>query len=186
MVARWRSRVASRPSSPSGSSSPTTSTLEILAAPILPAPPTIIAPSTDIISPIVALLGVRRRRAVLIRLGEDIPVGLLYHTYPCRPCRALTARKTIVPLLYHRLTLRYTSHYLDRFTSGSSSDHSSPDYSSSDYSLANHSSSSYSTSDQTLFGHTSPVTTIADSSVPSRFVYPSPARTLCSSEAFCH
>ncbi|GKE05062.1 hypothetical protein Tco_1397080 [Tanacetum coccineum] len=58
MVARWRSRVTSRPSSPSGSSSPTTSTLEIPAAPILPAPPTIIAPSTDIISPIVAPLGI--------------------------------------------------------------------------------------------------------------------------------
>ncbi|GJU82559.1 hypothetical protein Tco_1284924 [Tanacetum coccineum] len=52
MVARWRSRVASRPSSPSGSSSPTTSTSEIPIAPILPAPPTIVSPSTDIISPI--------------------------------------------------------------------------------------------------------------------------------------
>nr|GEW68428.1 hypothetical protein [Tanacetum cinerariifolium] len=51
-VAPMRSRVASRPSSPSGLSSPTTSTLEIHTTLILPAPPTIVAPSTDIISPI--------------------------------------------------------------------------------------------------------------------------------------
>ncbi|GJU69119.1 hypothetical protein Tco_1255378 [Tanacetum coccineum] len=38
-------------------------------------PPTIVAPSTDIISPIVAPPEVRRRRAVLIRPGQDIPVG---------------------------------------------------------------------------------------------------------------
>ncbi|GKD72271.1 hypothetical protein Tco_1330553 [Tanacetum coccineum] len=98
----------------------------------------------------------------------------------------MTARKIIGPLPSHRLTLRYTSHYLDRFTSGSSSDHSSSDYSSLDHSLADHSSSGYSTSDQTLFGHTSPVTTIADSSTLSRFVYPSPARTSRGSEAFRH
>nr|GFA90078.1 hypothetical protein [Tanacetum cinerariifolium] len=55
LVAPMRSRVASRLSSPSGSSSPTTSTLEIHTALILPAPPTIVAPSTDIISPIIRL-----------------------------------------------------------------------------------------------------------------------------------
>nr|GEW52301.1 putative reverse transcriptase, RNA-dependent DNA polymerase [Tanacetum cinerariifolium] len=42
-----------------------------------------------------------------------------------RPCRALTVRKSVRPLPSHRLALRYTSHHLDRFTSGSSSDHSS-------------------------------------------------------------
>ncbi|GJR67426.1 hypothetical protein Tco_0013491 [Tanacetum coccineum] len=56
MIARWRSRVASRPSSPSRSSSPTTSTSEIPTAPIPPAPPTI-----------------------------DIPVSRLYRTHPGGP-----------------------------------------------------------------------------------------------------
>ncbi|GJZ05909.1 hypothetical protein Tco_0539702 [Tanacetum coccineum] len=60
ILARWRSRVASRPSSPSGSSSPTTSTLEIPTAPIPP------APSTDIISPIDAPPGVHQRRTILL------------------------------------------------------------------------------------------------------------------------
>ncbi|GJW74583.1 hypothetical protein Tco_0133953 [Tanacetum coccineum] len=82
------------------------------------------------------------------------------------------------------MTLRYTSHYLDSFTSGSSSDHSSSDYSSSDHSPTDHSSSRYSTSDQTLFRHTSLVIAIADLSTPLRFVYPSPARTSHGSEAF--
>ncbi|GJY88822.1 hypothetical protein Tco_0503450 [Tanacetum coccineum] len=44
MLTRWRSRVASR------SSSPTTSTPEIPTAPIPPTPSAIVAPSTDIIS----------------------------------------------------------------------------------------------------------------------------------------
>nr|GEW31026.1 putative reverse transcriptase domain-containing protein [Tanacetum cinerariifolium] len=54
MVARWRIRVASQPSSALGSLSPTTSTIEILTAPIQLAPPAIVAPYTNIISPIVA------------------------------------------------------------------------------------------------------------------------------------
>nr|GEX72698.1 hypothetical protein [Tanacetum cinerariifolium] len=41
MLSRWRIRVASR------SSSPTTSTLEIPIAPILPAPSTVVAPSSE-------------------------------------------------------------------------------------------------------------------------------------------
>ncbi|GKF11697.1 hypothetical protein Tco_0049623, partial [Tanacetum coccineum] len=132
MVSRWRSRVASRPSSPSGSLSPTTFTLKIPTAPILPAPPTI-----------------------------DIPVGRLYHTRPGRPCRALITRKSGRPLPFHRLTSRYTSRHLEHFTSGSSSDHSSLDYSSLD------------------------LTTIADSSTPSRFIYPPHTRTSRGSEAYC-
>ncbi|GJR44075.1 hypothetical protein Tco_1312178 [Tanacetum coccineum] len=112
MVARWRSRVASQPSSPSGSSSPTTSTSEIPTTPILPAPPTIVAPSTDIISPIATPPG-----------GFD--------------------RKE------------------DGWT---------PTFSSLGI--------------ETLYGHTSPVTTIADSSTPSRLVYPPPTRTSRGSEAF--
>ncbi|GJT89662.1 hypothetical protein Tco_1078507 [Tanacetum coccineum] len=154
MVSRWRSRVASRPYSPSGSLSPTTTT-EILTAPIQPAPPAIVAPSTDIISPIVASPRVRRRQAILIRSGQEIPVGQLYRTYPGRPCGALTARNSIESLPSHRLELRYTSHHLDRFTSGSSSDHSSSDHSLADHSLADH-TSGHSTSDQSLSRRSSP------------------------------
>nr|GEU97099.1 putative reverse transcriptase domain-containing protein [Tanacetum cinerariifolium] len=78
MLTRWRSRVALR------SSSPTTSILEIPTAPILPAPFTIVAPSSE----------------------EDIPIGQLYRTHPGGPCRELTARKLIRPLPSHHLALR--------------------------------------------------------------------------------
>ncbi|GJY31497.1 putative reverse transcriptase domain-containing protein, partial [Tanacetum coccineum] len=55
MVSRWRDRVASRPSSPSGSSSNDTC-----------------APSSEFpVAPVVAPLGIRRRPAILIRPGED-------------------------------------------------------------------------------------------------------------------
>ncbi|GJV31256.1 hypothetical protein Tco_1391656 [Tanacetum coccineum] len=120
MVARWRSKIASR------SSSLTTSNSEIPVTPILPAPPTI-----------------------------DIPVDRLYRTHPGGPCRALTARKSVRPLPSHRLALRYTSHHLDHFTSGSSSDHSSSDHSSADHSSADH-TSGHSTSDKSLSRHSSP------------------------------
>ncbi|GJU50600.1 putative reverse transcriptase domain-containing protein [Tanacetum coccineum] len=94
LVAPMWSTVASRPSLPSRSSSPTTSTSEIPTSPIPPAPPTIVAPFTNIISPIDAPPEIRRRRAILIRPGQDILIGRLYRTYPGRPCRALTARKS--------------------------------------------------------------------------------------------
>ncbi|GJW54240.1 hypothetical protein Tco_0098325, partial [Tanacetum coccineum] len=169
MLTRWRSRVASR------SSSPTTSTPEIPTAPILPAPSAIVAPSSEFpLAPVVAPPGIRRRRAILIRPGEDIPIGRLYRTHPGGPCRALTARKSVRPLPSHRLALRYTSHHLDRFTSGSSSGHSSSDHSSSGHSISGHS----------LSGHASPDTTVADSSTPPRFVYPPLARTPRCSEAY--
>ncbi|GKB55204.1 hypothetical protein Tco_0905957 [Tanacetum coccineum] len=168
MLTRWRSRVASR------SSSPTTSTPEIPTAPILPAPSAVVAPSTDIISLVDAPPEIRRRRAILIRPGEDIPIGRLYRTHPGGPCRALTVRKSVRPLPSHRLALRYTSHHLDHFTSGSSSSHSSSDHSSSGHSISGHS----------LFGHTPPDTTDADSSTPQRFVHPSLARTPRCSEAY--
>ncbi|GJX65396.1 putative reverse transcriptase domain-containing protein [Tanacetum coccineum] len=101
MLTRWRSRVASR------SSSPTTSTPEIPTAPILPAPSAIVAPSSEFpLAPVVAPPGIRRRRAILIRPGEDIPIGRLYRTHPGGPCRALTARKSVRPLPSHRLALR--------------------------------------------------------------------------------
>ncbi|GJY78726.1 hypothetical protein Tco_0484527 [Tanacetum coccineum] len=130
MLTRWRSRVASR------SSSPTTSTPEIPTAPILPAPSAIVTPSS----------------------------------------KALTARKSVRPLPSHRLALRYTSHHLDHFTSGSSSSHSSSDHSSSGHSISGHS----------LSGHTPPDTTDADLSTPSRFVHPSLVRSPRCSEAYLH
>nr|GEU67797.1 putative reverse transcriptase domain-containing protein [Tanacetum cinerariifolium] len=111
---------------------------------------------------VVAPPGIRRRRAILIRPEKDIHIGRLYRTYHRRPCRALTARNSVRPLPSYRLALRYTSHHLDRFTSGSSSGHSSLDHSSSGHSILGHS----------LSGHALPETTIADSSTPPRFVYP--------------
>ncbi|GKB27715.1 putative reverse transcriptase domain-containing protein, partial [Tanacetum coccineum] len=108
--------------------------------------------------------------------------------------KALTTRKSVRPLPSHRLALRYTSHYLDGFTSGSSSDHSSLDHSSSGHSTSDHSSSVHSTSDHSSSGHSTSghslsrhtplVTTITDSSAPSRFVYPPLARTSRYSEAY--
>ncbi|GJW97438.1 hypothetical protein Tco_0179246, partial [Tanacetum coccineum] len=141
MLTRWRSRVASR------SSSPTTSTSEIPTAPILPAPSAV-----------------------------DIPIGRLYRTHPGGLYRALTARKSVRPLSSHCLALRYTSHHLDHFTSGSSSGHSSSDHSSSGRIISGHS----------LSGHTPPDTTVVDSSTPLRFVYLPLARTLRCSEAYRH
>ncbi|GJV41921.1 putative reverse transcriptase domain-containing protein [Tanacetum coccineum] len=87
---------------------------------------------------------------------------------------ALTARKSIRPLPSHRLALRYTSHHLHRFTYGSSSGHSSSYHSSSGHSISGHS----------LSGHASPDTSAADSSTPSRFVYPPHARTPWCSEVY--
>ncbi|GKE27482.1 hypothetical protein Tco_1442866 [Tanacetum coccineum] len=56
MLTRWRSRVASR------SSSPTTSIPEIPTAPILPAPSAIVAPSSEFpLAPVDAPPGIRRR-----------------------------------------------------------------------------------------------------------------------------
>nr|GEU53903.1 putative reverse transcriptase domain-containing protein [Tanacetum cinerariifolium] len=127
--------------------SPTNSTLKIHTASILPAPFTIVAPSSE----------------------EDIPIGRLYRTYLGRPCKALTTRKSVRPLPSHRLALRYTSHHLDRFTSGSSSSHS----------LFGHSSSDHSVS-----GHTPPDTTDDDSSTPQRFVHSLLSRTPRCSEAY--
>nr|GEW81969.1 hypothetical protein [Tanacetum cinerariifolium] len=119
MLNRYRSRVASR------SSSPTTSTPEILTTPIPPAPAAVVVPSTVIILPV----------------------------------DALTARKSVRPLPSHHLALRYTSHQSDHFTSRSSLGPSSLDNSSSGHSILGHS----------LSAHIPPDTTVADSSLPSRF-----------------
>ncbi|GKD58865.1 hypothetical protein Tco_1296374, partial [Tanacetum coccineum] len=88
--------------------------------------------------------------------------------------RALTARKSVRPLPSNRLALRYTSHHLDHFTSGSSSSHSSSYHSSYGHSILGHS----------LSGHTPPDTIDADSSTPWRFVHPSLVRTPRCSEAY--
>ncbi|GKA29239.1 putative reverse transcriptase domain-containing protein [Tanacetum coccineum] len=59
MLTRWRSRVSSR------SLSPTTSTLEIPTAPILPAPSTVVAPSSEFpLAPIVAPPGIPLRHSI--------------------------------------------------------------------------------------------------------------------------
>ncbi|GJX51752.1 hypothetical protein Tco_0278597 [Tanacetum coccineum] len=115
MLTRWRSRVALR------SSSPTISTPEITTAPILPTPSAIVAPSSEFpLAPVVAPPGIRRRQAILILPGEDIPIAL-----------------------------RYTSHHLDHFTSRSSSRHSSSDHSSSGHSIMGHSLSGHTPLDTT-------------------------------------
>ncbi|GJV44361.1 putative reverse transcriptase domain-containing protein [Tanacetum coccineum] len=118
------------------------------------------------LAPVVASPGICRRRAILIRPGEDIPIGRLYRTHHGGPCRALTARKSVRPLSSHRLALRYTSHHLDHFSFGSSS-HSSSDHSSSGHSILGHS----------LSRHTPPNTTDADSSTQQIFIHRSLART---------
>ncbi|GJT00731.1 hypothetical protein Tco_0821900 [Tanacetum coccineum] len=126
--------------------SPTTSIPEILTAPILPASSAVVTPLSD----------------------------RLYHTHSGGPCRALTVRKSVRPLPSYRLALRYTSHHLDHFTSGSSSSHSSSDHTSSGYSILGHS----------LSGHTPSDTTDTDSSTPPRFVHPPLTRTQRCSEAY--
>ncbi|GKD22088.1 hypothetical protein Tco_1223791 [Tanacetum coccineum] len=146
--------------------SPTTSTPEILTAPILPIPSAIVTPSSEYpLAPVVvAPPGIRQRRTILIRPGEDISIGRLYRTHPGRPCRALTARNSVRPLPSYRVALRYTSHHLDHFTSKSSS--------------------SYSSSGHSLSGHTPPDTTDVDSSTPQRFLHQSLDRTPRCSEAY--
>ncbi|GJW79137.1 hypothetical protein Tco_0140819, partial [Tanacetum coccineum] len=78
-------------------------------APILPAQSAVIAPSHEFpLAPIDAPTRIRRRRAILIQPGEDIPIGRLYRTHPGGPSRALTARNSVRPLPSHRLALRHT------------------------------------------------------------------------------
>ncbi|GJV04731.1 putative reverse transcriptase domain-containing protein [Tanacetum coccineum] len=93
-VARWRSRVTTRPSSSS----------EFPIAPVT-APPRI-----------------RRRSAILIRPGEAIPFGRPYRTHLNGPRKLLTARKRVGPLPARRLASRHASpHSSDHHSSSSSS-----------------------------------------------------------------
>ncbi|GJZ92720.1 hypothetical protein Tco_0664785, partial [Tanacetum coccineum] len=110
-IAQWRSRVAARSSPPSPPSPPTLRQ-------ILPAPP-----------------GLPRRPAILVLIGQPIPVGRPYRTQPNGVRKMLTARKSVGLLPSDRLTLRYSE-------SRSLSDHFSPDSFSSDTSSG--SSSGYS------------------------------------------
>ncbi|GKE16086.1 hypothetical protein Tco_1423663 [Tanacetum coccineum] len=108
MVSRWRDRVASRPSSPSGSSSYDT-----------------LAPSFEFpLASVVAPPGIRRRSATLIRPGEAILFGRPYRTHLNGPRKLLTARKRVIPFPARRLAWRRVSHH-------SSDRHSFPDSSSS-------------------------------------------------------
>ncbi|GJX45941.1 hypothetical protein Tco_0262617 [Tanacetum coccineum] len=77
-------------------------------------------------------LGIRRRSAILIRLGEAIPFGRTYRTYFNGPHKLLTARKRVGPLPARRLTWRHASpHSSDHHPSSSSlSSDSSPVHSS--------------------------------------------------------
>ncbi|GJY92785.1 putative reverse transcriptase domain-containing protein [Tanacetum coccineum] len=93
-VARWRSRVTTRPSSSS----------EFPIAPVT-APPRI-----------------RRRSAILIRPEEAIPFGRPYRTHLNGPRKLLTARKRVGPLPARRLASRHASpHSSDHHSSSSSS-----------------------------------------------------------------
>ncbi|GKA59457.1 hypothetical protein Tco_0758770 [Tanacetum coccineum] len=104
----------------------TTSTPEILTAPILPTPSAIVAPSFEFpLAPVVA--PPRIRRAILIRPEEDIPIAL-----------------------------SYTSHHLDRFTSESSLGHSSSDHSSSGHSTSGHSLPGHASPDTTVADSSTP------------------------------
>ncbi|GJR09504.1 putative reverse transcriptase domain-containing protein [Tanacetum coccineum] len=101
-VARWRSRVTTRPSSSS----------EFPIAHVT-APP-----------------GIRQRSAILIRPGEAIPFGRPYRTHLNRPRKLLTARKKVGPLPARRLASRHASPRSSdhRSSSSSSSSDSSPVY----------------------------------------------------------
>ncbi|GJU45189.1 putative reverse transcriptase domain-containing protein [Tanacetum coccineum] len=103
-VARWRSRVTTRPSSSS----------EFPIAPVT-APP-----------------GIRRWSAILIRPGEAIPFGRPYRTHLNGPRKLLTARKRVGPLPARRLAWRHASPRSSdhHSSSSSSSSDSSPVHSS--------------------------------------------------------
>ncbi|GJX33588.1 hypothetical protein Tco_0243443 [Tanacetum coccineum] len=104
------------------------------------------------ITPVVALLGIRRCSATLVRPDEAIPFGRPYRIHLNGPCKLLTARKRVRPIPARRLAWRCVSYH-------SSDRHSLPD-----------SSSSSAPSDHSLSGRTPPDTTDADSSTPLRFV----------------
>ncbi|GKG42342.1 hypothetical protein Tco_0476640, partial [Tanacetum coccineum] len=93
-VARWKSRVTTRPSSS----------------------------SEFPITPVTAPPGIRRRSAILIRPEEAIPFGRPYRTHLNGPHKLLTARKRVRPLPTRRLACRHVSpHSSDHHSSSFSS-----------------------------------------------------------------
>ncbi|GKE58067.1 hypothetical protein Tco_1497252, partial [Tanacetum coccineum] len=93
-VARWRSRVTTRPSS-----------LSEFPIALVTTPP-----------------GIRRWSAILIRPGEAIPFGRPYRTHLNGPRKFLTARKRVGPVPARRLALRHASpRSSDHHSSSSSS-----------------------------------------------------------------
>ncbi|GKC66905.1 hypothetical protein Tco_1099503, partial [Tanacetum coccineum] len=174
-ILRWRDRVTSRPSSPSGSSSHDT-----------------LAPSSKFpIAPVVSPPEIRQRPAILIRPEEAIPFGRLYHTHPNGPRKLLTARKRVGPFTARRLAWRRVSHHSsdrhslpeftsDLYSSGLSLDSSSDTSSGSPSdSLSDTSSVHSSGCDASGQTHSGPSTRVAS----SRLVYP-PVMTPQYSEAF--
>ncbi|GJX23887.1 hypothetical protein Tco_0228332 [Tanacetum coccineum] len=109
VVARWRSKLASRPSSL----------------------------SEFPIAHVTALPGICRRSAILIRPGEAIPFGRPYRTHLNGPRKLLTARKRVGPLPARRLAWRRASPRSSDHhpSSSSSSSDSSPVHSSGLYAL---------------------------------------------------
>ncbi|GJR85307.1 hypothetical protein Tco_0209318 [Tanacetum coccineum] len=138
-VARWRSRVTARPS-----------------------------PSSEFpIAHVTAPPRVRRRSAILIRLGEAIPFGRPYRTHLNGPHKLLTTRK--------RVGLIPARRFVSRHASPRSSDHHPSSSSSSSDSSPGH-SSGLDASDQ---AHSGSLTR----DVSPRLCYP-PRRTPRRSEAF--
>ncbi|GKF63411.1 hypothetical protein Tco_0186859, partial [Tanacetum coccineum] len=98
-VARWRSRVTTRPSSSS---------------------------SKFPIAPVTASPRIRRRSSILIRPREAIPFGRPYRTHLNGPHKLLTARKRVGPLPSRKLASRHASprssdHHSSSFSSSSDS-----------------------------------------------------------------
>ncbi|GJT47196.1 hypothetical protein Tco_0955911 [Tanacetum coccineum] len=114
-----------------------------------------------------ALPGLPRRPAILVLLGQPIPVGRPYYTHPNGVLKMLTARKRVEPLPTYRPALRYTTDYSssDHFTSNDSSRDSPSD------SLLETSSDSHSdTSSDSSSRHSSSGYAISDSPCDSPIV----------------
>ncbi|GJS15356.1 hypothetical protein Tco_0409828 [Tanacetum coccineum] len=61
-----------------------------------------LTPSSEcLLAHVVAPLGIRRRPTILVRPGEAIPFGRLYHTHLNGPRKLLTARKRVRPIPAH-------------------------------------------------------------------------------------
>ncbi|GKE85927.1 hypothetical protein Tco_1559669, partial [Tanacetum coccineum] len=155
-VARWRSRVTTRPLS--SSEFPTT--------------------------PVTAQSGIRRRSAILIWPGEAIPFGRPYLTHLNRPRKLLTTRERVGPLPDRRLAWRHVSpHFSNHHPSSSSSSlDSSPVHSSGlDASDQAHSGSSTRDVPPRLYSSERPLHSSLHSVGPSRKRCRSPVDSIPSS-----